>query len=556
MNDPVTDYALMVLDGKILAGPYVIWACDRHMQDLKRDDIYLDLKIVNQHIDFFKILKHYKGRQFSGQPIELSLWQMFIQGSVFGWIRKETGLRRFNESYVEVPRKNGKSTIAAGTGLYSMVLDGEAGAEIYAVATKRDQAKIVWNDAKSMVLKSPALAKRMNCYVSNISMPLKSSKFEPLGRDSKTHDGLNPSLGIVDELHAWEDRLMWDQVEDAMGAREQGLIYTITTAGNNPESFCREKHEHGVNVLNPEMEDYTDDTFFAYIATVGNPDAIDDPLQWAMANPNLGISKRLEFMEDQYRKARHFPSRQTAFKVKQLNIWCNAADSWIDFAQWKKAECADMKIDQFFDQECYLGVDLGETNDMSALSVLFPGAEGIWRAFFIYWCPKEDIIYRSKNDKVPYDEWCRQKYLIATPGNATDFDFIEAEIRILVEKLNVKELLYDRWKSAYIVQNLMRDEVVTCVPYGQGYKDASPALKEIERRLLNGTLQVEKNPVLSWNAANVITNSDPAGNIKLNKSKPRKRIDGISALMNAVGGAMLNREQEINEYQGMGVIGL
>ena len=369
----------------------MIHACERHIRDMHRDDIYLDLGIVHRHVNFFKVLKHYKGRGFAGKAIDLSLWQIFIQGSVFGWRRKLDGLRRFNESYVEVPRKNGKSTIAAGTGIYGMTLDGEPGAEIYAVATKKDQAKIVWNDAKAMIEKSPSLSKRINCYIANISMPSTNSKFEPLGRDSKTHDGLNPSMGIVDELHAWEDRLMWDQIEDAMGSRDQGLIYTITTAGTNPESFCYEKHEHAINVLDPGKEDYVDDTLFVYIATVSDEEAIDDPLQWAMANPNLGISKNLTYMEDQCRKSEFFPSRITAFKVKQLNIWCNAARAWIDFAKWKKAMDSSLKVENFYNQECYLGLDLAEVNDMSALVALFPCSDGIWRIFVWYWCPKKTL---------------------------------------------------------------------------------------------------------------------------------------------------------------------
>lgn len=555
MNDPVTLYAERVLAGEIAAGPYVIWACERHFADLQRDDIYLDLEEVAVHLDFFKLLKHWKGK-WSGTAIELEMWQMFIQGSIFGWKRRLDGLRRFRESYVEIPRKNGKTTIGGGTGIYGLALDGEQGAEIYAVATKRDQAKILWTDAKMMISKSPALAKRINCYVSNLSMPSTASKFEPLGRDSKTIDGLNTHMGLVDELHAWEDRLLWSQVEDSMGARAQPLIYVITTAGVNPESLCYEKHEHAINVLDPAMEEYYDDTLFVYIATVTDKDAFDDPLQWAMANPNLGVSKGLEYMEDQCRKAIQLPSRMVDFQVKHLNIWSHAAERWLDLARWKAAEDAALRLEDFAGQPCYLGLDLAEVNDMSALDILFPGDDGIWRSFSIFWCPADDILERSRADRVPYAQWAKAGHLRSTPGSATDFDFIEVEIRELVERFDVQELLYDRWKSSSIVQNLMREEVVTCVPFGQGYQSQSPALKEIERRLLNGTLRNAPNPVLSWNAANAETIRDPALNIKLNKRSARKRIDGLSAKSNAVGGAMLKNKAERSVYEDRGIIEL
>lgn len=556
LPDPVTRYAEAVLAGEVVAGPYVIWACERHFRDLERDDIYLDLDAVAVHLDFFKLLKHWKGR-WSGRPITLEPWQQFIQGSIFGWKRRADGLRRFRESDVFVGRKNGKTTMGAGTGLYGLSLDGEQGAEIYGAATKRDQAKIVWEDARMMVKRSPWLSKRINCYTSNISMPSMASKFEPLSRDTKSLDGLNVHIAIADEVHAWEDRLMWSQLEDSMGAREQPLIYMITTMGSNPESICYEKYEHAINVLDPAMDEYFDDTLFIYLATVADRTATDDPIQWAMANPNLGISKSLEYMEQQFAKAQQLPTRMVDFEIKHLNIWAHAADRWLNLDLWKRAEDADLRIADFEGQSCYLGLDLAEVNDMSALVALFPGEDGVWRYFTWFWCPAEDILKRSRADKVPYEQWERSGHLTATPGSATDFDFIEAEIRQLIERFDVKEFAFDRWKSAGLVQNLMRDEVVTCVPYGQGYKDASPALKEVERRLLSEKLRHAKSPILSWNAANAETARDPSGNIKLVKKSYRKRIDGLAALANAIGVALINNEDGgPSVYEDRGVIEL
>jgi len=556
LNDPVTAYARGVLAGEIVAGPYVIWACERHMRDLKRDDIYLDLNEVSVLVDFFRMLKHYKGK-WAGKPVELDPWQVFCLGSLYGWKRKADGFRRFREGFLEVPRKNGKSTKAGGVALYGLTMDNEPGPEVYTVATKRGQAKIVWNDAKVMGKACRSLAKRINFYVNNISMPSVNGKLEPLSRDSKGHDGLNPSLALMDELHAWEDRLMWDQVEDAMGARDQPLILSITTAGTYIEGICFEKHEHGINVLDPVQADYDDDTLFVYIATVSDPEALGDPLQWAMANPSLGGAKGLEYMQEQYRKAVQSPSRMNAFKVKQLNIWTNAPDSWLDMVQWKAAEDKSLKLEDFYGKKCFLGLDLAEVNDLSALIAIFPGDDDVWRAFSWFWCPEEDIAKRADGDRVPYQLWERMGYLKATPGAATDFDFIEAEILAIAEKFDVQGLLYDRWKSQSVVQNLDKEEICTCIPYGQGYKEASPALREIERRLLCGKFRFAPNPVLTWNAGNACVAMDPAENIKLIKKMDRKRIDGMAALANAAGGLVGEPPEDTESvYEERGVIEL
>jgi len=371
-------------------------------------------------------------------------------------------------------------------------------------------------------------------------MPSTGSKFETLGRDSDTEDGLNVHFGIIDELHAWRDRVMWSQVEDAMGARDQPLIYSITTAGIDVSSLCFEKVEHAIKVLNPLL-DYNDDTLFAYIATVDDVDLFDDPTRWAMANPNLGVSKSEEYMATQYSKALQIPSRMVDFKVKHLNIWSNAATAWLDLAHWKRAEDPALSLSDFVGIKSYLGLDLAETNDLSARCHLFIGEDDVWYAFFKYWCPAADILSRVKLDKVPYALWARMGHLIETPGNATDFDFIEMDIKESCERFTVDQLSYDRWKSQLIIPNLIREEVVSSVAFNQNAVGQHPALKEIERRLLNGKLKVFPDPVTGWCASNAEVVADARGLLRLNKSDARKRIDGMAALANAVGCALLNK---------------
>ena len=555
MNDPVTDYALRVLDGKLPAGPYVIWACERHLRDLEREDIFLDLEEVQRRVGFFKLLKHYKD-PFYGAPFELSPWQVFRVGSVYGWKRRSDGLRRFRTAYTEIPRKNGKTTEMAGVGLSGMVLDGERGAEVYSVATKRDQAKIVWQDATKMAQATPELNKRLRFFVSAIVFEKMSARFMPLGRDSKSLDGLNPYLGLYDEFHAWRDRELRGKIRQGMGSRQQPLEWIVTTAGVDTETLAFELRGHALNVLNPELEDFDDDTLFAYIACPFPDDDPGDPATWWRANPNLEVSKSLKYLEGLWSTARMIPSEMADFLTYQLNIWGQSSERWLDLKRVKDAE-VEMELSELAAWPCYAGLDLAEVGDLSAKCDLFIAPDGVWYALFKFWCPEDDILKRSQLDKVPYSQWVRQGYLTSTPGNATDFDFIEAEVRASAEALEVKELLYDRWKSQTIVQNLERDAVVTTVPYGQGYKDQSPALKEIERRFLNGTLKFIKNPVFSWCCSNAEVMRDPAGNIKLTKKDPRKRIDGLAALANAVGGALLNKEEAgPSVYEDRGIIEL
>lgn len=556
MNDPVTEYASKVLEGDIPAGPYVIWACERHFRDLERDDIWLDLEEVRRRVNFFKLLKHWKGKGFAGTQFLLSPWQIFRIGSAFGWRRRNTGLRRFTEVYTEVPRKNGKTTEAAGIGLMGMLLDNEPGAEVYAVATKRDQAKIVWNDAKQMAAASPPLAKRINGYVSNLSCISAASKFEPLGRDSKTLDGLNPYYVVYDEYHAYRDPNLRAVIQNGLGSRDDPLEWVITTAGTDPDTVCYELHEHAVRMLDPELPDFDDDELFAYIACPFPDDDPGSPETWQRANPNLNGAKKIAYMERQWKRATQRPSERNEFLIKQLNIWTEAADAWLPFDKVKAAMAAAVDPATLLGRPCFAGLDLAQVNDLSALALVFPFEEtDAWPVLMYYWCPQNDIRNRAKNDKVPYDLWAREGHLTPTPGNATDYNYIEAAIKKIADQYELRELLYDRWQAHQLITNLTNDGLTT-VPYGQGYKDASPALNEIERRLISGQLALPDNPVLRWNATNAQVIRDPAGNIKLNKKDPRKRIDGIAALANAIGGARIHTEETVSVYEGRGLLEL
>lgn len=555
LKDPVTDYAIKVLDGTLPAGPFVVWACQRHLDDLKRDDIYLDLVAAWRWIKFFGLLKHYKDH-FAGKPIKLEPWQQFRVGSVFGWKRRDTELRRFRVSFNKVPRKNGKTTEMAGIGLGGLILDGITGAEVYSVATRRDQARIVFEDAQVMGAKSPAVKKRLKFFKTSTVYQSKFSKWLPLSKDSKTMDGLNPSLGLYDEFAMWRDYELRGKIREGMASRKQPLEWIVTTEGTMTESPCCSLTDHAACVLNPDLPDFFDDTLFAYLATPFEGDDPGDPKTWATANPNLGVSKFEDFLREGWATARQMPSEQNDFLTYQLNILCGAADSWLGMEAW--ANCAGSGIDAnaLAGQRCFAGLDLALVHDLSALVLVFPDVYPIPVLPF-FWCPKDNIRERSKLDKVPYDRWARDGYITATPGNATDFNFIKEKIIEICGIYNVCELLYDRALAQPLIQGLI-DEEINCIGYGQGYLSQNNSLREIERLVKCAGLQHGNHPILSWNVNNAQVIKDPSNNIKLFKKDPRKRIDGLAALSNAFGGVILSAgsNEKGSVYDTRGIISL
>ncbi len=330
----VTEYAEQVIKGKIPAGELVILACERHLRDLKTAKmrgLYFSEAAADHAIDFFRFLRHSKG-EWAGCELALESWQRFIVGSLFGWFGAD-GTRRFRTAYDEVPRKNGKSTLAAGIALYLFAADGEPGPEVYSAATKRAQARIVWNEAASMVKASPFLQKRIGVYPGKGNMTITANRamFEPLGADADTLDGLNIHGAIVDELHAHKKRGMWDVLETATGSRRQSLIFGITTAGFDRNSICWEQREYAERVLRNVIED---DTYFAYIATIDPGDDWQDEQTWAKANPNLGISVKINDLRRKALKAKEMPAAQNAFMRLHLNIWTSQYARWMSMDVW------------------------------------------------------------------------------------------------------------------------------------------------------------------------------------------------------------------------------
>ena len=553
MTDVCTAYAEGVLLGEIKAGTYVYNACLRHIRDLEHSKEYwFDTDTVTKLDWFASQLIQFEG-EFSGRPLSLLPWQAFCFGSIYGWKRRDNGFRRFRTAHIEVPRKCGKTTCAVVPCLWAMLVEGEPGAEIYALATKQDQAKKVWDAAWKIAAKSPLIRPLVRKRFNAIENEKNLSYFRPLGADSNTLDGLNPHLAICDELHAWKDRDLYDVIKDGMGSRTQPLIISITTAGYDQNGVCYELRSHGINVNDPAKTDYEDDSMFCYVAAPreSNLERWDKEDVWYEANPSLGVTKRVDFMRDMCQRAKQIPSEKNTFLNKQLNIWTTSRTAWLDTNLWRQLE-RPFTLEDMRNEECFLGVDLAKVNDMSSVSYLFPpsGTRTNWRVYVDHFLPEENLKEKGKRT-APYETWAELGWLKTTPGNCTDFDWIRATINDNAKIVHIQEIAFDRHFAHEMVTRL-QDDGFECTSFGQGFVSMAAPSSELERLIVTGGIEHNGDKVLTWQIGNVIAVTDPAGNIKPDKSTSKEKIDGVSATIMALGRAMLERV-EVSPYESMGI---
>lgn len=579
-DDGPTRYARAVVAGEIITSRFVRLACVRHLQDLKDGalrGLRYDPEKAERAIGFFRLLKHSKGK-WAGEAFELELWQQFIVGSLFGWLaaygqcntcpellrvrnlerpqvscikcdaksrpKQVKWLRRFRTAYLEIARKNGKTTLLAGIGLLLAFFDGEAGAEVYAAATKRDQAKICWGEAARMVKATPSLRKRITVLVANLNDPGTNSKFEPLGADGDNLDGLNPAGGIVDELHAHKDRKVVDVLETGTGAREQPMMCYITTAGSNKHSVCWEYHEMGTKMLEGHVPD---DSIFAFIATLDACDACraegrqapkdgckdcDDwrkSAVWIKANPNLGVSVKTEEIALQVEQAKSTPGQRNRVLRLRMNVWTETASLWLNLAKWDA--CADAAaLEELEGAECYVGVDLSSTIDLTAIQTVFPDGNGEYDVHGRYFIPEENIEERVKRDRVPYDVWRDDGHIETTDGDMVDYDRIRVILNEIGAKYDVRVIVMERWNSRQLQAQLQGDGFEV-IEISQAFAGLSAASKEFERLVAEGKIHHDGNPVLRWAASNVAIEEDAYGNIRPSKKASNERIDPITAII-------------------------
>ena len=486
---------------------------------------WFDERTADAAVHFFeRLLTHTKG-EWAGQSFGLLSWQRELLRSLFGWKRAD-GTRKFRRAYIEVPRKNGKSTLAAGIALYLLFADGEPGAEVYSAAVDRDQAAIVFEQAKLMVENSSTLHRMADVWKHSIVVPSTRASYKVLSADVPTKYGLNAHGIIFDELHAQPNRELWDVLTTSMGARRQPLLVSITTAGYDRESICWEQHEYARQVLAGIIEDTA---FLAYIAAADEADDWTQEATWRKANPSLGQTIKLEYLEMEANRARQTPAYQNTFRRLHLNQWTQQEARWLDLRAWDA--CAmPVDYDDLLGRVCYGGLDLASTTDLAAFVLVFPpGDEGEpFQLMPLFWCPAENIMERTRRDRVPYDVWTRDGLIRATAGNVIDYATICADIEKLGECFDIREIAFDRWGAIQMSQQL-DNAGLTMIPFGQGFASMSAPTKELLRLVLDHKLAHGGNPVLRWMADNAAARQDAAGNLKLDKAKSSGRIDGLVA---------------------------
>lgn len=547
-------YAPAVVDGDILAGTYHRLACARHLRDLARQatpgfPYRFDPVRADRFVRFAQMLSHYKG-EWAGSSIILEPVQVFRLGSLFGWVHVETGLRRFRTAYNELPRKQGKSLEAAIVALYTTFFDGEPGAEGYTIATKRDQAKIVFSDAKRLV-QSSGLKDRITCFASNLHVDATASKLEPLGADYDSTDGLNPHFVGVDELHAHKDRGLLDVMETATGARRQPVTFQITTAGDDLVSPCGDQHDYACKILDGVL---SDETFFAFIAHADPGDDWLDERTWQKANPNYGVSVKADDLRALATKARHIPAAAAAFKQKRLNLWVNTSQPWLSIDGWRAGQTTDWTADDLLHEPCYVGIDLASKLDLCAMVFAFPPTVGRprWRVLRWVWTPEDTLRERAHRDRAPYDIWVEQGHLLTTPGTRVDHQVLRDVLRVQRQRFDIERIGFDPWHADTLIDQLVNEDGFTAtqvLEVRQTYQGMSSGASAVEAAVLAGQVDARGCPLMAWCAANAVVQRDGKDNIFPVKKKSRGRIDPIMALVMAVNLAIRMPPEPPREYR-------
>jgi len=487
-------------------------------------------------VRFINNLTHTKG-EWAGRPFDLRPWQQEIIRPLFGTLR-EDGRRRYRSCYVEIPRKNGKTELAAAIALYLLIGDGEAGGEVYSAAVDRDQAGLVFGVAAQMVRNDRELLAVCDVVDSRKTIVHRpsGSVYRAIPAEAAGRHGYNASGVIYDELHAAPNRELYDVLATSTGARRQPIIFVITTAGWDRHSICWELHDFAHKVRDGIIQD---PSFLPVLYSAPeDADWLDEDV-WQRANPALGDFRSLDEMRTAALRAREVPGQQNAFRRLYLCQWTEQADRWLDMAVWDEndASCDPQALKG---EDCFAGLDLSSTTDLTALELYFP-EDGDVLSFF--WVPEARMRERALRDRVPYDVWVRDGFIRVTDGNVVDYDEIRADINELATLYRIRELAIDRWNSTQLQTQLMGDGF-TVVPFGQGFASMTAPTKELERLVLERKLRHAGNPVLRWMASNVAVKQDPAGNLKIDKAKSTERVDGMVALAMAVGRSMVREEPE------------
>jgi phage terminase large subunit-like protein len=495
-------------------------------------DCRYDKDAADYAVSFIESLCHTKGT-WAGKPFELIDWQEQIIRDLFG-ILKPNGYRQFNTAYIEIPKKQGKSELAAAVALLLLCGDGEERAEVYGCAADRNQAKIVFDVAVDMVRLCPALAKRVKILESQKTLKYlpTNSLYQVLSADVANKHGFNTHGVIFDELHTQPNRKLYDVMLQGSGdARMQPLYFLITTAGNNQNSICWEVHQKALDIIDGRKHD---SSFYPVIYGAAQEDDWSDPKVWKKANPSLGITVSMDKVKAAFESARQNPAEENSFRQLRLNQWVKQAVRWMPMDKWD--DCAfTVDPEALQGRVCYGGLDLSSSTDITAFVLVFPPINEDDRYIVLpfFWIPEDNIDLRVRRDHVNYDVWKKQGCLKTTEGNVVHYGYIEKFIEELGTKYNIREIAFDRWGAVQMTQNL-ENLGFTVVPFGQGFKDMSPPTKELMKLTLEKKIVHGGHPVLRWMMDNIYIRTDPAGNIKADKEKSTEKIDGAVATIMAL----------------------
>lgn len=518
-------YCTLCLSGEIPCCLMVRKAIERWQADLERKDLFFDEKAFNRFVRFAREFKHYKGPA-AGQRFEPEDWQLFIMANVIGLKRRETGLRKYTYADIYVPRKNGKTYLAAIFAAYFLLKDGEAGPEVYTAAVDQAQARLCY-DASAELIRNSIFAVDTKPYQWGMKSMKNAGVFRPLSKDTKNKDGLNISAAICDERHAWPTTEIYDVIKTGMGARSQPMLLSISTAGTDTSNPYFADIEAYKDILLGLKEK---DNHFLMLFCPDEGDAWDDPQTWAKVNPNLGVSLSEDYMRSECEEAKlRGGTYQVAFQTKNLNLWVNAPDVWVSDED-VKANNAPFDVEQLRGEECYVGLDLASKSDISAVCLFFPKFRV---ARFLFVVPEEKV--KEQEDRVDYRLWKEQGWLTVTPGKVLDEDWFVDFLLGELDLYDIKCLAYDPWAMWNLVPKLRRYED-KLVAYQQSIRYMSVPAKWIQTEVLQHRLNFMDNPVIRWMFRNVVIYTDPNANIKLDKARSRNKIDGVVALADAVGG--------------------
>lgn len=523
---------------------------ERQIRDLsnghKRGLIW-DEGEAQRAVGFFSLLAHWKGK-FAGKPVTLEPWQEHCQiAPLFGW-RLPDGSRRFREGYDEEPRKNGKTTKAAGIALFCLIADKEEGAEVYSAATKKDQARILFRDAGKLLRKSRVLRNQVEIYRNAINCPRLSATFIPLSSDENSLDGLNLHCAIVDELHRHKRRDVYDVLSTATPARSQPLLYCITTAGFDRSTVCWERHDYAQKVLRQELED---DSFFAFIACADDGDDFTDPQVWRKANPNFGVSFPEDYLRRQCLKAIHSPSFENTFRRLHLNQWTEQQDRWLQMRLWQACFEAYQQFD-LYGETCWAGLDLSKNDDTTSLVLVFK-IEGEFYLLPFFWIPDAGARKREDEEQIPYSKWSKDGHLNLTAGNVIDYREVKSVLRWAKQRFNLRRVAYDP-NGATMLALELQDEGFDMLEFTQSWRNLADPTSEFEKLVTSAKLHHNNHPVLNWQAGNVAVKRNLDGLIRPFKParEDGKKIDGIVAAIMGLAQAMRPDDYYRSVYEDRG----